>query len=83
MKELGCHDEVNTNHLLDTLDSELLDLQGDLVALGCEEVGEVQDLLWEGGGEENHLSSLGHLLLDALALVAHALQVWGKVSFKS
>jgi hypothetical protein len=61
--------------LLDTLDSELLDLQGDLVALRREEVGEVQDFLGECGGEEHDLGGLRHLLLDALALIAHALQV--------
>jgi hypothetical protein len=62
-------------HLLDTLDSELLNFEGDLVAVWREEVGKVQDILGERGGEEDNLSGLGHLLLDTLALVTHALQI--------
>ena len=69
-------EEVITDHLLDTLDGELLDLQGDLIAVGREELCEIQDLLGKRGGEENDLGGLRHLLLDALALIAHALQIF-------
>ena len=78
MKQRGQCKRYDTDHLLDTLDGELLDLQGDLVAVGCEQVGEIQDLLREGGREQDHLSSLWHLLLDTLALIAHALQICTK-----
>jgi hypothetical protein len=73
MKQRGQCKRYDTDHLLDTLDGELLDLQGDLIAVWREEFCEIQDLLGEGGGEENDLSGLRHLLLDTLALIAHAL----------
>lgn len=75
MKKNNRHKGVNTDQLLDTLHGELLDLQGDLIAVGREQLGEIQDLLGEGGREKDNLGSLWHLLLDALALVAHALQI--------
>ena len=75
MKQRGQCKRYDTDHLLDTLDSKLLDLEGDLVAVGCEEVREIQDFLRESGGEEDNLGGLGHLLLDALALITHALQI--------
>jgi hypothetical protein len=62
-------------HLLDTLNCELLHLECDLVGLRGEEVRKVEDLRRESGGEQDHLNRLWHLLLDALALVAHALKV--------
>ena len=78
MEPLEHYDGLDTDHLLDTLDGELLDLQGDLIAVGREELCEIQDLLREGGREEDDLSGLRHLLLDALTLIAHALQVCTK-----
>lgn len=38
-------------HLLDTLDGELGLLEGEDIRIGCEKVGEAQDLVREGGGE--------------------------------
>ena len=84
MKQRGQCKRYDTDHLLDTLDGELLDLQGDLIAVWREEFCEIQDLSGEGGGEENDLSGLRHLLLDTLALIAHALQICQKkISFTS
>ncbi len=51
---------VSTIHveLLDAVDVELFPSQLDLVGLGCELVGKIPNVVWEGCREQDNLNAL-------------------------